>query len=206
MLVVVGGHTRNIGKTSVAAGLIAALPEARWTAMKITQHGHGICSAAGEPCDCAIEYEHPFALSQETAPSSTDSGRFLAAGAERAYWLRTPIGHLGQAMTQVRSILASSENAVFESNSILNFLRPDLFLAVLDYSSTDMKDSARRFLSRADALVIVERNHQAISWEGVPERWLTGKPQFHAKPPRYVTRELAEFVAGRLGIKPAAAR
>ena len=46
-LVVVGGHSRNIGETSVAAGLIAALPRYNWTAMKITQHGHGICSAAG---------------------------------------------------------------------------------------------------------------------------------------------------------------
>ena len=31
-IVVVGGHTRNIGKTSVMAGLIRALPEMRWTA------------------------------------------------------------------------------------------------------------------------------------------------------------------------------
>ena len=42
MLIVVGGHTRNIGKTSVVAGLIQALPQFDWTAMKITQFGHGI--------------------------------------------------------------------------------------------------------------------------------------------------------------------
>jgi dethiobiotin synthetase len=50
-IVVVGGHTRNIGKTSVVAGLVRALPEMRWTAFKITQFGHGVCSANGEPCD-----------------------------------------------------------------------------------------------------------------------------------------------------------
>ena len=82
-LVVVGGHTRNIGKTSVAAGIIAALPQFHWTAIKITQHGHGICSAAGEPCDCAVEYDHPYAISEESAPSNSDSGRFLAAGVGR---------------------------------------------------------------------------------------------------------------------------
>ena len=43
-LVVVGGHSRNVGKTSVVAGLIAALPEFKWTAMKITQYGHNVCS------------------------------------------------------------------------------------------------------------------------------------------------------------------
>ena len=34
-VVVVGGNTRNIGKTSVVAGLIAAMPEKLWTAIKI---------------------------------------------------------------------------------------------------------------------------------------------------------------------------
>ena len=44
-IVVIGGHSRSVGKTSVVAGLIAALPELNWTALKITQFGHGICSA-----------------------------------------------------------------------------------------------------------------------------------------------------------------
>ena len=81
-LVVIGGHTRNIGKTSVAAGLIAALPHYNWTAMKITQHGHGICSAVGEPCDCAVEYDHPYAISEESAPGGSDRamGRPLLGG------------------------------------------------------------------------------------------------------------------------------
>src|SRR6476659_8465219 len=101
-LVVVGGHSRNIGKTSVVAGLIAALPRYNWTAMKITQHGHGICSAAGEPCDCAVEYDHPYALSEETEANTSDSGRFLAAGARRSFWLRTVMGQLGGALPAIR--------------------------------------------------------------------------------------------------------
>jgi len=38
-IVVVGGHSRSVGKTSVVAGLIAALREFNWTALKITQFG-----------------------------------------------------------------------------------------------------------------------------------------------------------------------
>ena len=44
MLVVVGGHSRNIGKTSVVAGIIRKLRGRQWTAVKITQYGHGVCS------------------------------------------------------------------------------------------------------------------------------------------------------------------
>ena len=40
-LVVIGGHSRSVGKTSVVAGIIAALPDFHWIAVKITQYGHG---------------------------------------------------------------------------------------------------------------------------------------------------------------------
>lgn len=79
MLVVVGGHSRNIGKTSVVSGLIRKLRSRKWTALKITQYGHGVCTSKGEPCGCetGTDPEHPFALSEEYEPSDTDSGRFL---------------------------------------------------------------------------------------------------------------------------------
>src|ERR1035437_5845120 len=63
-LIVIGGHSRSVGKTSVVAGLIAALPEFHWTAIKITQYGHGICSANGELCDCATD-DHSWAVTEE---------------------------------------------------------------------------------------------------------------------------------------------
>ncbi len=43
-IVVVGGHSRSVGKTSVVANLIARLPQLNWTACKITQFGHGFCT------------------------------------------------------------------------------------------------------------------------------------------------------------------
>lgn len=84
MLLVVGGHSRNIGKTSVAEGLIRRFRQKKWTALKITRYGHGVCSHAGEACGCETEPEHPFALSEEYVAGPTDSGRFHAAGAERS--------------------------------------------------------------------------------------------------------------------------
>ena len=54
-LVVIGGHSRSIGKTSLMAGVIAASHERKWTAIKVTQYGHGICSDHGDECSCAME-------------------------------------------------------------------------------------------------------------------------------------------------------
>src|ERR1051325_4897934 len=158
MLVVVGGHTRNIGKTSVAAGLIAALPDLHWTAIKITQYGHGVCSSDGEPCACAsVDAEHPYAISEETKASNTDSGRFLAAGAQRSFWVRTAAGQLGEALPELRPMIQTSQNAIVESNSILQFFKPDLLLAVLDFASEDFKKTSLRYLDRADAVIVIVR-------------------------------------------------
>jgi hypothetical protein len=188
-LVVVGGHSRNIGKTTVVADLIAALPRYNWTAMKITQHGHGICSAVGEPCDCAVEYDHPYAITEESAPGSTDSARFLAAGACRAFWLRTAVGQLGGAVAVIREIVESSENTIVESNSIMQFWKPDAYIVVLDFETGDFKDSALRYLDRADCLVTAGQGEP--SWSGVSRRLWESKP-------RLAGAELAGFVEERI--------
>lgn len=167
-LVVVGGHTRNIGKTSVVAGLIQALPQFDWTAMKITQFGHGICSASGTICGCCLAPDHPFAVDQERQPTESDSGRFLGAGARRSYWVRTAMGQLGSAIEAVREVQAGSTNLIVESNSLVEFLRPDLFLMVLDPAQSDFKASSRRVLAQADACVVIDRGGAQPSWKMWP--------------------------------------
>ena len=197
MLVVVGGHSRNIGKTSVVAGLIRRLRDRKWTALKITQYGHGVCSNEGKSCECAPgDADHPFALSEEYEPSKTDTGRFFAAGAERSFWLRTPAGELARAADTVRKIVAQNENVIVESNSILELVQPDVFLMLLDFSCEDFKASSLRYLDRADAYLVIDRGINAPLWEGIAQGIWDGKPQFLIKPPRYVTAEVAAFVAG----------
>lgn len=193
-IIVVGGHSRNIGKTSVMEGLIRGLTGMEWTAFKITQFGHGMCSANGEPCDCETA-EHAVAVSEERArDSGTDSSRYLAAGAVRSLWVRTRTGDLAEAMPRIRKELERSGNAIFESNSILRFLRPDLYLSVLDPAVYDFKDSARLFLDRADAVLVPEGALGRPEWEGVSLKLIAGTPVLAMRPPVYVTEEVLQFV------------
>jgi hypothetical protein len=196
-LVVVGGHSRNVGKTSVVAGLIAALREFEWTALKITQYGHGICSANGEACDCASA-DHSWAISEEHDKSGeSDTSRFLVAGAQRVFWVRTEQGRLAEAMPTLRQRIEGARNVIIESNSILKFLRPDLYLTVLDPDTTDFKTSAREFLDRADA-VIIHESHSSPAWQSVSLKPLAERPVFRIAPPKYITPQIVEFVNGRL--------
>ncbi len=196
-LIVIGGHSRSVGKTSVVAGLIAALPEFHWTAIKITQYGHGICSANGELCDCATDH-HSWAVTEERDRSGqSDTSRFLACGAARSLWVRTRQGMLAEAMPRVRQELAAAENAIVESNSVMRFLRPDLYLTVLDPATADFKSSAQEFLDRADA-IIVHDGSDDVAWTNVSLKPVAAKPRFCIRPPQYVTPELIEFVRRRI--------
>jgi hypothetical protein len=198
VVLVVGGHSRNIGKTAVVAGLIRKLRDRRWTAVKITQYGHGVCSHGSTPCGCEADSEHPFALSEEYEPGRTDSGRFLAAGAERSMWLRTAAGELAGAEGALRKIVARSPNVIIESNSVLQLLDPDLFLMVLDFSCPDFKPSSAQYLDRADAFLVIDRGMSAPLWAHAARGLWDAKPQFLVRPPNYVTAAVAGFVRGRL--------
>ena len=131
-VVVVGGNSRNIGKTSVVASLIAALPEMHWIAFKVTQHGHLLCDGSGRGCKC-MPPGHTVELTEETnRTSGKDSARFLYAGAVRSFLLRTRQGSLVDAMPLLNAICETAENSIIESNGMMEFLRPELYLVVLD--------------------------------------------------------------------------
>jgi hypothetical protein len=195
-IIVVGGHSRSVGKTSLVVDIVKAFPEARWEAVKITQYGHGVCSVNGESCGCGPA-EHMVALDEERDPDSgTDTSRFLSAGAARAWWLRAKQGGLAEALPLLRNVLAGGGNVIIESNTLLQFLRPLLYLMVLDPGTVDFKASARLALDRADGFVL-RRPSKEADWENVPVRWIERKPQFLQPLGRELPTTLQVFIEER---------
>jgi hypothetical protein len=198
-VVIVGGHSRSVGKTSVVAGLIAALPEFHWTAMKVTQYGHGVCSNSGDVCDCATD-DHSFAVTEETDRSGdSDTSRFLAAGASPVWWVRSEQGRLAEVIPSIRRRLDQAQNAIIESNSLVKFVRPDLYLTILDPATADFKRSAQEFLDRADAIILHESSG-IPAWESVSLKPVSGRPIFRVRPPQYVTPDIVRFVRDAMGV------
>jgi hypothetical protein len=187
-VIVIGGHTRSIGKTQLVCDVIEAFPQTNWIAGKITQYGHGVCAQNGENCDCAPD-EHICAFEWEKErETGTDSARFLAAGAKRSFWLRTKQGFLAEGLPLLREALQTVEANVggentaliVESNSLLQFLQPSLYFAVIDPQRGDFKESAQVALDRAHALVmrgeIVGDGPPAPLWMRLPTKLLREKP------------------------------
>ena len=200
---VVGGHTRNIGKTSVVAGIIRAFPEMRWTAFKITQFGHGMCSANGEPCDCETA-EHTVAVSEERdGASGTDSARYLEAGAVRSFWVRTRVGQLAEAMPRIRKEIAMTENAV---------IRVEQHSAVFEAGCLSERAGARDGGLQGLGAAVFRQGGCGVDdarsdgwgvpeWKGVSRKLLEGTPVLTMEPPEYVTKEVVDFLAERLAVK-----
>ena len=84
-------------------------------------------------------------------------------------------------------------NVIVESNSLLQFLKPSLYLTVLDPRIEDFKPSAQKALDRADAFVL--RHYFAVAaatWPQVSAKLLEAKPAFLQKeggplPPRLLS-------------------
>jgi hypothetical protein len=86
----------------------------------------------------------------------------------------------------------------------MKFLRPELYLTVLDPGTEDFKTSAREFLDRASAVILHDEAKSAGAvWQHVSLKPVAERPVFRIAPPPYVTAEIVEFVRSRLGEKVA---
>jgi hypothetical protein len=197
-LVVVGGQVRKVGKTSVVAGLVRGLNSLAWTAVKISHHG-GEADSQDTPSADDLPAHLDFLWSEEKDPKGhDDTSRYLAAGARRALWMRVRGGTLARALPALLKALEGDEHVILESNSILAFLKPAVFLFVIDESQRELKASARQFLPHADALVRVGAELKEPVWPGISLQMLEDKPVFPVSAGEWSNPALSRFVRERL--------
>jgi len=150
-IIVVGGNGRGAGKTSLICGLIRAMPEHRWTAVKITSHAHG----HSEPvCE------------EKIAGQGTDTGRYLEAGAHCALLVTAHEGTMASIVQEILVKHAANTHLIFESNSVLRYMRPNLCLAVASDLKGARKPSFEMVERCMDATVALSGHDHII--EGAP--------------------------------------
>src|SRR5579862_9194553 len=207
-IVVIGGQARKVGKTSVVTGLISALRQYDWTAVKISHHAHDLetgtsdaDSADMQQREWTIAKDREWAISEEHDRSAgSDTSRFLAAGARRALWVRANPGQLAAAMPALQSELKNAGLVIMESNSVVRFIRADVYLVVLDPANPDIKESVREFLESADGVIL---HHASDAGAGPHELPISSdKALFRITPPDYVTPEMVDFVCRRVSRAP----
>lgn len=151
-LIVVGGQSKHVGKTTLVCEIIRHFVSARWTAAKITSHFH-------QPEECV-----PVATGagwqiweQRAGDAHTDTARYLAAGAVRSLLVSAEREGLVAACSALKTEISADGNAIVESTASAQILAPDMFLLVVDPGSQELKTSAREQLLQAHALVVGSR-------------------------------------------------
>ena len=146
-IVVVGANGKDVGKTALVCAVITTFPEFKWTAMKIRGHDY-------EPSgrDMHLHDASQPVCEELSAGQQTDTARYLAAGARRAL-LVTRSGP-NVPIDEIRRALGEDRNVIFESNRIVDAIKPDVCLALIG-DNPESKPSFMRLLRVADAVVSV---------------------------------------------------
>lgn len=149
-IIVVGGGGRGVGKTALACGLIRALPEIAWTAVKITSHAHGNSAPIWE---------------ETNAGQDTDTARYLAVGAKRALLVTAGDAELSPIVQQILKQTLPSAGVIFESNRVLRCVTADLCLAAALSLRGERKPSFDLVEQRMDAMVELAGHDHVIRGE-----------------------------------------
>jgi hypothetical protein len=178
-IIAIGGNTKDIGKTTLVCAVITALPEFQWTAVKITGHDYGPTGSG--PASTVWE--------ETKAGKETDTGRYLMAGARRAL-LATRIG-AQPPIEEIRKALTDDRNIIFESNRIVEAVKPDVCLALIGGQSTERKSSFARLLRVADAVVTLDDSQI----DDLP----AGLPRFQLESTGKLSPQMISWLRTRLG-------
>ena len=140
-MLLIGSTTKDAGKTTLACRIIDKFKEKLKTiALKI-----------------AVTNTLPqYSLTQENNPDSrTDSGKMLAAGAAKSFYLKTAENMLDEAFTE---FLGKTKPAVIicESTSLARFAQPGLFI-MIKANKDDIKKSALAVMKKADIIIDSKR-------------------------------------------------
>lgn len=204
-IVVVGGSGKDVGKTSVVCAVIAALPEFEWTAVKITGHDYGalavhqIGSAASVECGTShrsTRDENPSGddhiedssviREERCAGNDTDTAKYLGAGARRALLVMRMGANIP--IEEIWRAVPLDANVIFESNRIVDAVRPDVCLAVV--GGAERKASFVRLLKAASAVVMVG----GTLADDLP----VGVPRFELDAPDRLSAEMVVWLRGQL--------
>lgn len=150
-LLIVGGAGRNVGKTEFVCQMIRKVSStSEIFALKVSaifpeeQNDHG--DHSGDPTD-------HYLFEETRRDTRKDTSRMLRAGACRVFYLRSNDEGILNGYEAFKKQLPQDALVVCESNSLVNMVKPGLFILVRATEGI-VKDRAKSLLERADLIVV----------------------------------------------------
>jgi len=178
-MLMIGSSESNVGKTELACALLRRFSsDHRIIGIKVTTIASAdrSCPRGGQGCGVCSSMDGEYRITQESAANSDkDTGRLLAAGAGKVYWLRVMRTHLRQGLAALLETVGRDALAICESNSLRQVVEPGLFLMVESTAGKPWKQSAQQVRQHADRVVRSDGNRFDLDLERIQlagTRWL----------------------------------
>jgi molybdopterin-guanine dinucleotide biosynthesis protein A len=158
-MIMIGATGRNTGKTEMACRLIKKFIS-RYTviALKVTtvKETDGKCHGGDERCGKYSSLEANYSLTEEVSNNpQKDTGKMLAAGAHKVYWLEVKKEYLTEGIEAFLKLVNNGPDKIIicESNSLRTVVEPGLFLINQNVRESSIKQSCQDVLSHHDYMI-----------------------------------------------------
>jgi hypothetical protein len=150
-MVMVGGNSRNSGKTTLACSIIEKLSKTHEViGLKVTSIRRGEVDKHGNHTE---EITSDFEIFEELDRfSPKDTSKMLRAGAKHVYYIRVTDSFSEKAILHFISSYINKELIVCESRSLRNILEPGLFLMMLRETAIESGKEISDYLKKANCL------------------------------------------------------
>lgn len=151
-MLIIGGASRNVGKTELVCGLIRRLGQDNSIiSLKISGINPGTDPLHGDHGPAPEKFH----LLEETSTEGLkDSSRMLLAGASRAFYLRTRDEYLQEALDCFFSVADKSSVIICESILVRRLISPGLFIIIRGDKEESVKRSLGEVQHLADLTII----------------------------------------------------
>ncbi|MBN1969455.1 MAG: hypothetical protein JXR48_10955 [Candidatus Delongbacteria bacterium] len=149
--VIVGASGKDIGKTTLITNIIRhikSISDDKIYGIKSTIfHGDA-------------KFDNYSILKEDNMSGKTDTSRMLLSGCEEVYWLKTDMESVEKGFLEILEKIPLESIIICESNTLRNFVIPDLFILLADEDQTNWKKSALNILDKADLVINIDRNSE----------------------------------------------
>jgi hypothetical protein len=161
-MVMIGGNSRNAGKTTLACNIIRKLAHCHEvTALKVTSIRPGESDNHGHHTEASFS---GFTITEElNRESHKDTSAMLKAGASRVFYIRTEDTFAAQAIQSFLATCNFKQPLVCESRSLRRVLIPGLFLMMMrDPAPASAKDISE-YIGLADKVFTFDKDQLKLN-------------------------------------------
>jgi hypothetical protein len=155
-MVMIGGNSRNSGKTTLACSIIKRLSaDHEVIGLKVTSVTPGDEELHGVHNE---NFKGNFTIFEEQNPEShKDTAKMLKAGALRVYYIRVEENFTKQAILHFLLSYVKGQVIVCESRSLRSIVKPGLFLIMMRLEVETKAKNMSEFLSIADKILYFDK-------------------------------------------------